>query len=152
MASVWANRITKRGYKEVLTKDRGWVLEHTYVYEEHMGRRLRRNESVHHINEIKTDNRLCNLFACHRLEHNKAHKMGRVSMVKMSPTWHAKKCINCGQTFYGPPKMIKSRLRCRNSCKPPRIDKMCAVCQKEYTVPLHAEHVNHCSRRCRRQL
>lgn len=113
---------------------------------------MRKGECIHHINEIKTDNRICNLFACSRMEHNKAHKMGRISKVKASPHWKSKKCINCGEVFYGPPQMIKYRLRCSGSCKPKRLMKECSACEKVYTVPQHAAHIEHCSRKCRQIL
>ena len=53
--------------------EREWVYEHRLVAEASLGRILECGESVHHINEIKHDNRLCNLFVCDVEEHNKAH-------------------------------------------------------------------------------
>ena len=51
----------------------GWYYEHRLMMEKHYNRILEEWESVHHINEIKTDNRLVNLFLCSIEEHKKAH-------------------------------------------------------------------------------
>lgn len=51
----------------------GRVAEHRLIIEEHLGRFLRDDEFVHHINCRKDDNRLENLVVCSNFQHNRAH-------------------------------------------------------------------------------
>ena len=45
--------------------------EHRYVMEEFLGRKLRENEVVHHINGVRVDNRIENLMVMLKKEHDK---------------------------------------------------------------------------------
>lgn len=58
--------------------NQGYVLEHRYVVEQFLDRLLEPHEVVHHINEIKTDNRIGNLYLCTSEEHVRIHNRTRI--------------------------------------------------------------------------
>jgi HNH endonuclease len=79
------SKLLTGGY--VLIKvDGGWKSEHRWVMERALGRSLRRGESVHHINGIRSDNRLENLQVRQRF-----HGDGI-----------ALRCLDCGSTHIAP--------------------------------------------------
>jgi len=131
---------------------KGYYYEHILVIENHIKRKLKPNETVHHINEIKNDNRIENLFLCSRQEHDKAHGMKTVSQYRLFSHWISKQCTKCHKNFYGPPHIIKNRKRCGVNCKPIRVDKTCGYCDTIFRVPLYSyDQWTFCSRLCKRK-
>lgn len=52
--------LTPLGYLRIFINGKR-VLQHRYIMEQYLGRKLTKKERVHHINKIKTDNRIENL-------------------------------------------------------------------------------------------
>ncbi len=67
-------------------RGRGYILEHRYLMARRVGRPLERNELVHHLNGIRSDNRLENL----ELLDMRLHSRGHGSQAK---------CPRCGYEF-----------------------------------------------------
>lgn len=69
--------IDSRGYRMVRVPERTsssmYCAEHVLRIENLIGRPLKPNEVIHHVNGIKTDNDLKNLHLCTRSEHRKLH-------------------------------------------------------------------------------
>lgn len=53
--------INQDGYVIIRYKPLKTMLEHRYVMQQHIGRELKADETVHHVNGVRTDNRLDNL-------------------------------------------------------------------------------------------
>ena len=76
---LWKNNRGSGDYVRVYKSDHpnrdhnNCVKEHRLVVEQHVGRYLRHDEIVHHINGIKSDNRLENLQLMTKSEHHKLH-------------------------------------------------------------------------------
>lgn len=75
------------GYVSVWVAPGKRRLEHRLVMEEHLGRRLKRTEHVHHLNGDKTDNRIENLVLADPSEHTRIH-------ARLKP--HFTFCHECG--------------------------------------------------------
>lgn len=59
-APIGSVKMQNRGYVLERT-ERGWEMQHRVRMAEHLGRPLRPEENVHHLNAIRSDNRLDNL-------------------------------------------------------------------------------------------
>jgi hypothetical protein len=75
--------------------------------EQYLGRKLKREEVVHHINGIKNDNRIENLQLMNLKEHSRLHKE------KLPKT---KICIECGKEFNPPVKHRGRNQICSSEC------------------------------------
>jgi hypothetical protein len=108
-------RVNSAGYVEVRLPDHhrarknGYVFEHIIVAEEKIGRKLQKNEHVHHINEVKTDNSPSNLMVIDIAEHSRIHGVGKRTGVY-------KKCIICNKEFYRKPSHAKRGKCCSHKC------------------------------------
>jgi len=66
--------IDTRGYKLIYIGPHKYRAEHRLVIEKEIGRKLHTWEIIHHVNEIRTDNRIENLKILTISEHMKLHK------------------------------------------------------------------------------
>ena len=79
---IGAKKKSNTGYMYVYFPDHpcakdGWIAEHRLVMEALIGRRLKHDEVVHHINGKRTDNRKENLMLMSDKEHRRFHMKER---------------------------------------------------------------------------
>lgn len=69
------------GYVRIYIGGGKYKNEQILVIEKHIGRKLMKHEVIHHKNEIKTDNRLCNLEIMNVGDHLKYHRYKKLKKV-----------------------------------------------------------------------
>ena len=82
--------------------------EHRLTMENHLGRKLLRNEIVHHIDGDKFNNEISNLKLCsykeHSVIHNQKHPL-------------SKPCVICGNLFTPKPSKRERQKTCSYECR-----------------------------------
>lgn len=78
----------------------GWIFEHRWVVEQALGRHLRRDEHVHHINHVRSDNRIENLEVLSHGEHSRI--TGNENREALQAALEARQRLAEYERLYGP--------------------------------------------------
>jgi len=101
------------------------VLEHRYIMEKHIGRKLLRTEIIHHINENPLDNRIENLKIVSRGEHTVIHNTNKDrTSIKGKWKWSDSQREKLFEAFkHRPPQTEESKSKRSESMKRIRKEK-----------------------------
>lgn len=97
----------KNRYKQRKVNGRN-IDEHRLVMEQYLGRRLRTDEYVHHINDDRYDNRIENLKIVDPVTHGRLHHL-KYPLIK--------KCVICGTLFVPYKTKRKIKQTCSKECR-----------------------------------
>lgn len=107
--------INKGGYR-LIRKEGRYVLEHRWIIEQEIGRRLQRHEHIHHLNGNRLDNRRENLqlidgslHSAHHATEIWKHPSHRAKLFR-----YAKRCQECRRSFVGNSQQKYCSRRCKN--------------------------------------
>lgn len=138
--------IDRYGYIKILkpnhpmSDSKGYVYEHRYVMSQKLKKVLNKNEIVHHINGIKTDNSIDNLELIMPYMHKYIHGKEKCNLPKIRQ--YKMRCSECGGDFVGGNRSILC-----GDCRTLK----CKYCGNTFkTFPTHIKNGTrkYCSKKC----
>jgi len=96
--------IHTNGYVRIKLNNKKWVYEHIYIAEKMVGRKLKNNECVHHIDKDKTNNNPDNILIARNQKHHFSYHLQLRDKI----------CVQCGKLFHPIDRKVK---RCSTKCR-----------------------------------